>query len=137
MDIVFDWKKMLSFEGNSAPYLQYTYARARSVLRKAPVAERVAFHQIIRALTDKERMLILMLLQFPDVLENTRETHMPHTLANYLFGLCQDFNAFYNSDQILNAAEPQQSLRLSLTETVSQVLKAGAEMLTLRVPERM
>lgn len=137
MDIVFDWQKMLSFEGNSAPYLQYTYARARSVLRKAPVAEHGMFHQVIRALTDKERMLILMLLQFPDVLENTRETHMPHTLANYLFGLCQDFNAFYNSDPILNAAEPQQSLRLSLTAAVSHVLKTGAEILTLRVPERM
>ena len=136
MDIVFDWKKMLSFEGNSAPYLQYTYARARSVLRKAG-AEQAAFPKVIPMLTEKERIVIRMLLQFPDVLEDARATHMPHTLANYLFGLCQDFNAFYNIDPILIAVEPQRTLRLALTAAVAQVLKTGGEILTLRVPERM
>lgn len=137
MDIVFDWKKMLSFEGNSAPYLQYTHARARSVLRKAAAGDQPSFPMVIQMLTEKERVVIRTLLQFPDVLEDARVTHMPHTLANYLFGLCQDFNVFYNVEPILNASEPHRSLRLALTAAVSQVLKTGAAILTLRVPERM
>ncbi len=137
MDIVFDWKKMLSFEGNSAPYLQYTYARARSVLRKAGAGDQATIPALIQELTEKERILIRTLLQFSAVLEDARSTHMPHTLANYLFGLCQDFNAFYNVEPILNAPQPQRALRLALTVAVSQVLKTGADILTLRVPERM
>ncbi len=137
MDIVFDWKKMLSFEGNSAPYLQYTYARAKSVLRKAGAEGEAALPKIIEALTERERILIRTLLQFSTVLEDARSAHMPHTLANYLFGLCQDFNAFYNVDPILTAAEPQRALRLALTSTAASVLKTGAEILTLRMPERM
>ncbi len=136
MDMVFDWKKMLSFEGNSAPYLQYTYARARSVLRKAG-AKTTGFPRIIETLTDAERVLIRTLLKFPSVLEDTRATHMPHTLATYLYGLCQDFNAFYNTDPILTAEGSIKELRIALTAFSSNVLKTGAQILTLRVPERM
>ncbi len=137
MDIVFDWKKMLSFEGNSAPYLQYTYARAKSVLRKAGAEGKAALPKIIEALTERERILIRTLLQFSDVLEDARSTHMPHTLAHYLFGLCQDFNAFYNADPILTAEGQTRELRIALTAFSASVLKTGAEILTLRVPERM
>lgn len=135
MDIVFDWDKMLSFEGNSAPYLQYSHARARSVLRKAGAEG--SFSKTIQTLTESERVLIRMLLQFPSVLEDARESHMPHTLATYLFGLCQNFNAFYNIEPILNAEAPQRDLRLALTASFANVLKTGAEILTLRMPERM
>ncbi|NOS67076.1 MAG: arginine--tRNA ligase [Candidatus Peribacteraceae bacterium] len=137
MDLIFDWDKMLSFEGNSAPYLQYTYARAKSVLRKAGAEGESEMPQVIAALTERERILIRTLLQFAAVLEDARSSHMPHTLANYLFGLCQDFNAFYNVDPIVSAAEPQRALRLALTSMTARVLKTGAEILTLRVPERM
>ncbi|MBM3231121.1 arginine--tRNA ligase [Candidatus Peregrinibacteria bacterium] len=133
-DIVFDWDKMLSFDGNSAPYLQYTHARARSVLDKAG---KTASSKDIRALTEKERSLINMLLKFSATLEESRSTHMPHILANYLYALCQEFNAFYNVEPILKAEEPQRSLRLSLTELTAQVLKTGASLLTISVPDRM
>ncbi len=136
MDIVFDWDKMLSFEGNSAPYIQYTHARARSVLRKAEAAT-PATPKDVKALAPTEQMLLRTLLQFPDALEQASATHMPHKLANFLYELCQDFNAFYNAETIVKAEEPQRSLRLFLTSLVAGVLKTGAELLTLRVPERM
>jgi arginyl-tRNA synthetase len=136
MDLVFDWDKMLSFDGNSAPYLQYTHARAHSVLRKAEVTE-PEFPKAIKTLTDAERRLIGMLLQFPSVLDDARENNMPHTLANYLYALSQGFNAFYNSEPILKAESPTKDLRLSLTWYCATVLKTGAEILTMKMPERM
>lgn len=135
MELVFDWEKMLSFEGNSAPYVQYTHARAKSVLRKADVAS-VSF-PAIKQLTDKERGLLRVLLQFPGVLEEARKEHLPHKLANFLYALCQEFNGFYNVEPILQADEPSRTLRLALTSLTATVLKTGAELLTLRVPERM
>ncbi len=136
MDLVFDWEKVLSLEGNSAPYLQYTHARARSVLRKAETKD-VALPAKTGGLTDRERSLIGMLLTFPSVLEDARAQRMPHTLANYLYALCQEFNAFYNSEPILKAEATKRPLRLALTSLAARVLKTGAELLTLRVPERM
>ncbi|MBU0767006.1 arginine--tRNA ligase [Patescibacteria group bacterium] len=136
MDIVFDWDKYLSFDGNSAPYLQYTHARARSVLRKAD-REEVDVPEEVENLTDKERSLVNVLLQFEKVLLQARDTRMPHILTNYLFALCQEYNAFYNSEPILKAEEPARTLRLCLTSLTASVLKTGAEILTIRVPDRM
>ena len=136
MDIVFDWDQILSLDGNSAPYLQYTHARAKSVLRKAGV-EDPAVPEGVEGFTTKERVLINTLLRFASVLEEARRARMPHILANYLFKVCQEYNAFYNDEPILSADEPQRSLRLALTSHTASVLKAGAEILTIRVPERM
>ncbi|MFH0851223.1 MAG: arginine--tRNA ligase [Candidatus Peregrinibacteria bacterium] len=135
MDLVFDWKKVLALEGNSAPYLQYTHARACSVLRKAETKE--ALPSKTPSLTDRERSLIGTLLTFPDVLKDACAQRMPHTLANYLYALCQEFNSFYNSEPILKAEGATKALRLFLTSLTAHVLKTGAELLTLRVPERM
>ena len=134
-NIVFDWAKFLGFDGNSAPYLQYTHARARSVLRKADVDD-VSLVSTAD-LSDKERDLINALSRFDEVLQEVRREHLPHLLANYLFGLCQDFNGFYNSEPILKAEGDTKMLRLSLTELTADVLKTGAEILTIRVPDRM
>lgn len=136
MDIVFDWDRMLSFEGNSAPYLLYTHARARSVLRKGD-AEHAPLVTGVPVLSEHERRLVLMLLGYPVALEQARAEHLPHKLANYLYQLCQEFNAFYNTEQIIQAAEPQRGLRLGLTRAVADVLRSGASILTIRVPDRM
>jgi len=136
MNMVFDWDKMLSFDGNSAPYLQYTHARAKSVLRKAEVGD-VEFPASIGELVDKERILVGTILEFARVLEEARASHMPHLLTNYLFQLCQDYNTFYNDVPILKAEEPSRAFRLALTQHTASVLKTGAELLTIRVPERM
>jgi arginyl-tRNA synthetase len=137
MDMVFDWDKMLSFEGNSAPYLQYTYARAKSVLRKGGVEGKNVTVGTVETLTPHERRLFTHLLQFAGTLEASRTEKLPHKLANYLYELAQRYNTFYNSDTILDAEEPQRGLRLRLTSLTAAVIKAGASLLTLRVPERM
>ncbi len=138
MDMVFDWDKMLSFEGNSAPYLQYTHARAKSVLRKAD-GEIGDWRSEMGTseLTISERILMGTLLQFPHVLTEARSEHLPHKLANFLYQLCQDFNSFYNSENILQAEPTVRAMRIHLTSLTATVLKTGAELLTLRVPDRM
>jgi arginyl-tRNA synthetase len=133
MDITFDWDRMLSFEGNSAPYLQYTHARAKSVLRKAE-GDAGEFEGDP---TEHDRRLIRILLQFPAVLNEARAEHLPHKLTNYLFALCQEFNAFYNAEPILKAEGSARSLRLALTDLTASVLRAGATILCLRLPDRM
>ncbi|MFH0770467.1 MAG: arginine--tRNA ligase [Candidatus Peregrinibacteria bacterium] len=135
-DIIFDWEKALSLEGNSALYIQYTYARARSVLRKSEVS-RFGFPKDVRALSVHERSLIGVLLQFGPALCDACKNRMPHTLANYLYDLCQTFNSFYNAEPILKAEGSTRELRLSLTDLTASVLKTGAEILSFRVPERM
>ncbi|OIO53039.1 arginine--tRNA ligase [Candidatus Peregrinibacteria bacterium CG1_02_54_53] len=141
MDLVFDWKNVLALDGNSAPYLQYTHARACSILRKAGPKDTSSLRNVDvftgYVFTDHERSLIGSLLQFADALEEACVQRLPHTLANYLYGLCQEFNSFYNSEPILKAEEPQRTLRLFLTSLTARVLKTGAELLTLRVPDRM
>ncbi|MBI2523875.1 arginine--tRNA ligase, partial [Candidatus Peregrinibacteria bacterium] len=108
MDIIFDWEKFLSFDGNSAPYLQYTHARARSVLRKAGgEGARVT----VSSLTPTERFLIVQLLQFPSVRQESRDDHVPHKLCQYLYQLCQAYNAFYTVDPILTAASSVRDMR--------------------------
>lgn len=135
MDIVFDWDKFLTFEGNSAPYLQYTHARASSVLRKAETEGGLQAAGV--ELLAHDRALIAMLLQFPGALHAARTEHLPHKLAHYLYELCQHFNAFYNACPILKAPAAERDLRLGLTALTASVLKTGAELLTLRVPDRM
>ncbi len=134
MDMVFDWEKALSFEGNSAPYLQYTHARAKSILDKADEVEEV---EDIDSLSEKERLVLNTLLQFDRVLSETQRSNMPHILANYLYELCRDYNSFYNENPILKAEEPARSFRVYLTSLTADVIKTGAGLLTISVPDRM
>lgn len=134
MDMVFDWDKALTFEGNSAPYLQYTYARARSVLRKAGSSGEF---KPVEDFTAKERTLLKLVLLFGEKIEEARSEHLPHKLATYLYELAQAFNAFYSSEPIIEAPGITKDFRLALTAHTAEVLKVGAKLLTLRVPERM
>ena len=152
-NIVFTWDKALTFEGNSAPYLQYTHARAMSVLRKGKCEGRnakceednfafITSHFALDPVKEispeaQELQLMRRIILFPSVLEDARRDAMPHKLTNYLYSLCQDYNAFYNALPILDSKDPVRSLRLALTGITSDILKAGAEILTLRVPDRM
>ena len=134
--MIFTWDKALTFEGNSGPYLQYTHARARSVLRKADV-QKITPPNSVPSLENAELLLMRRMNEFPEILESARAEAMPHKLTNYLYALSQDFNFFYNALPILNAAEPARALRIALTGLTADILKCGAEILTLRVPDRM
>jgi len=135
-NMIFTWDKALTFEGNSGPYLQYTHARARSVLRKADV-QKITPPNSVPSLENAELLLMRRMNEFPEILESARAEAMPHKLTNYLYALSQDFNFFYNALPILNAAEPARALRIALTGLTADILKCGAEILTLRVPDRM
>ncbi len=135
MDMVFDWSKMLSFEGNSAPYLQYTHARACSLLRKAEAKN--MSHPNVVSLTPHERRLVRCLLQFSSVIDEARSEHLPHKLAVYLYTLCQIFNSFYHTDDVLLAPSDVRAARLFFIQLTANVLSVGASLLTIRVPDRM
>lgn len=135
-DMVFQWETALSLDGNSAPYLQYTHARARSVLRKANVDD-ADFPEDVSELTPQERFLINVLCGFPEALAEARRDRLPHILAHHLFAICQGFNAFYNVEPILQAPVLKRRLRLALTLLTATVLRTGAALLCIEVPERM
>ncbi|MBI4121094.1 MAG: arginine--tRNA ligase [Parcubacteria group bacterium] len=130
-DIVFDPEQSLSFEGDSGPYLQYTHARARSILRKAeergiePRAEE-------RAVGDVERMLY----RFPEVVARASKEYEPHYVTTYLTELAGAFNTFYAKERILDAGEDA-PYRVLLTEAVAVTLKNGLHLLGIKAPEVM
>ncbi len=131
----FDWDIMLSFDGNSAPYLQYAYTRTQSVLRKASSLELQASSLKLQA--PEELGLLKKLLAFEAQIERSLTEYKPNHLCNYLFELAQAFSLFYNNVRILDGSEEEQASRLKLVEAVAYVLKNGLEILGIEVPERM
>lgn len=133
-DIVFDWEKMLSFEGNSAPYLQYTYARLKSILKKAK-----GVPKLDSIVLDNERdvLLVLKLSEFPEVLERVKETYMPSQLASYLYELARELNSYYHSEPVIYSEEELRAVRLNLVKAASEVLRTGLNLLGIKTVERM
>ena len=134
-DIIFDWEKLFLLEGNSAPYLQYTYARAKSVIRKAQLLKPLAIsHKPLAG--EAEMPLLRYLYRFPEVIAEAAKIYSPNLLCNYLFELAQRFNSFYAATPILKAEE-NKDLRLALTSATAQVLKNGLTLLGIETPERL
>ena len=133
-DYVFDWDAMLSFEGNTAPYLQYAYTRVQSLLRKAGDWP----HDAQVALTEAaEKQLAFELLRFGDVLEAAADSAQPHHLAAYLYQTATLFSRFYEACPILKADAPRRNSRLRLAELAGRVLKQGLELLGIEVLDVM
>jgi arginyl-tRNA synthetase len=130
-DYVFDWDRMLAFEGNTAPYLQYAHARIKSILRK----DRNAAGDAHSALVPQERELILRLLQFDAAVQDTLDKYSPHKLCTYLFDLAHAFTSFYEACPVLNS--PEQAFRIQLCEQTARVLAKGLDLLGIEAPERM
>jgi len=135
---IFEWDRVLSFEGNTAPYLQYTYARIRSILRKAET-QGVQLDPAAKLLvTDPaERALATQMLQFPTAALKAAENFTPNIVADYLFTLAQAYNTFYNTLPVLKAEREVLQSRLLLCDRVSRVLKNGLGLLGIGAPERM
>jgi len=134
-DITFDWDEILNMQGNSGPYLQYTYARTQSVLRKSE--EREVRNEKF-AIEPEERELLRLLSQFSDVVAEAANRYAPHLLCTYLFDLAQAFNLFYQKLPILKADEKNiRDFRLNLTEKTGIVLKQGLALLGIKAPDRM
>lgn len=136
--VIFEWDKILSFEGNTAPYLQYSYARIKSILRKAKEQNRDIKEEIVINFTDKtERTLAHHLTQFPGVALKAADTCRPNLIADYLFELSKKFNSFYNACPILNQEDEILYSRLLLAERTAGVLKTGLNLLGINTLERM
>ncbi len=138
-DYVFALDRMLSFQGNTAPYLQNAYVRIRSIFRKA-TAENIGFEssKVEIILRDPaEVSLAKKVAQFAEIVPQILNDFRPNILANYLFELANSFHAFYESCPILKSDEPARSSRLALAELTSRVLKKGLELLGIKVPEKM
>ncbi|MBI4095171.1 MAG: arginine--tRNA ligase [Candidatus Liptonbacteria bacterium] len=134
-DIVFDWGKMLSVRGNSAPYLQYSHARIRSIGRKAGKIGAPDFSTLE---TDEELSLIRHLFELPYALERAVETYATNGLAEYLFKLANLVNGYYESTPILKDENvPRKNARLSLLRAAAEVLSKGLGLLGIKAPERM
>src|SRR3989338_7579577 len=132
-DIVFDIDRFLSFEGDTGPYLLYTYARARSILEKSKYNKNKSY--TISNLDDLEKHLILQLGNFPEVILHAYNHLTPHVIANYAFQLAQTFNEFYHKTKIIGSENEQ--FGLVLVDSFSQVLKNALNLLGISVIEKM
>ena len=138
-DIIFDWKKILNLKGNSGPYLQYTFVRACSILRKSKIQKQgISKLKELKLKETQEIKLLKQLLHFPEIIENAARTYSPNLLSNYLFKLAQSFNLFYELVPILKAKDEEtKKTRLALVFATSQVLKNGLKLLGINAPEKM
>jgi arginyl-tRNA synthetase len=132
-DIVFDWDKILNLKGNSGPYLQYTYARCQSVLKKADFS----LTKDVFSFEDQEKEVVRELVKFPLIVKEAGQKFSPNILCSFLFDLAQKYNSFYNSNQIIQKDKEVQEKRLIITKAVAQVLSNGLELLGIETPQRM
>ena len=139
-DILFTWDKVLSFEGNTGPYLQYTYARIQSILRKLK-EENISVENndiILNDMFDIERELAVALLRFPQTVVKSYETYRPNIIADYLFDTAKLFNNFYNSKSILKETDKKvMDARILLAQKTASILKQGLNLLGIETVDRM
>jgi arginyl-tRNA synthetase len=140
-DIVFDLTKVTKFEGNTGPYLMYTYARASSILEKAGVGEQKLDFSLKRyekvQMTKKEQDMIRTVSKFSEIVVEAAEAFAPHIIANYLYEVAQKFNSFYADTPVLNAKDDLRSFREGLVKCLSIVMKNGLALLGIEVVEKM
>ena len=134
-DIIFDFDKSISFEGDSGPYLQYSYARAKSILEKAK-------NENIDLATEppsdwKTTEVEKMLYRFPEIVLRSAQEFAPHYIPNYLIELARAYNSFYGNTQIIDKNDPTSSYKVALTEAFSIVIKNGLKLLGIEAPEKM
>ena len=132
-DIAFDIDETVSLAGNSGPYIQYAYARARSILQKANGVQGDALTGY--ELDDAERGLVRKLSEYGEVIERSIEELMPHHICNYLYELAQEFNRFYEKSRVIGSA--QEAARVALVARYAETLKSGLAILGVDAPERM
>ena len=132
--IAFNPQESIDFQGNTGPFIQYTYARIQSILRRAETCQlpkSVSLHP-------KEKELIKLLSLFPEVVQNAADTYSPALITNYVYDLVKEFNSFYQNVSILGEEDTdKRSLRVHLSRKVGEVIAIGFDLLGIEVPERM
>jgi arginyl-tRNA synthetase len=137
-DYIFNWDSMLSFEGNTAPYLQYAYTRVQSIFRKAE-CDPTTLSSTILIQSEQEKNLAIKLLQFSEVLDQVAREAMPHVLCTYLYELASLYMTFYEACPILKEGIPEdlRNSRLRLCHLVARTIEKGLDLLGIEVMERM
>jgi len=137
--MLFNPEESIDFNGNTGPFIQYTYARIQSVLRKAADAAIDIPTQISDIeMNDKESSLIKILVAFPDVVKEAGINHSPALVANFVYELVKEFNQYYHDFTIMNETDEEvRKFRLLLAKTIGQTIKNGFSLLGIEVPERM
>jgi arginyl-tRNA synthetase len=139
-DISFDWDEILNLKGDSGPYLQYSYARAKSILRKAKdEGVKGAFSWFRKIKNDREEIheLEKVLYRFPEIVARAGENYAPNHIATYLIQIASAFNAFYAKGKIVDKEDKNSPYKVALTGAFSVVLKNGLNLLGIKAPEKM
>ena len=136
-DYVFDFDRMLAFEGNTGPYCQYAHARINRVFAKAGVPRESVRGMNIAIEEPQERALALALLAFPTAIDSVLDQWQPHKLCTYVYDLASAFSSFYEHCPILSSDEPVRSSRLALADLTARVLERALGLLGIDAPEQM
>lgn len=134
--LLFDPNESIDLQGNTGPFIQYSYARIQSMLRKATISINTTHN--IQAINANERDCIMLMLKYPAIIEESAKTYSPALLANYLYDVAKTFNKFYHDEPILKLEdEALQNFRLLICKEVAQIISSGMLLLGIEVPERM
>ncbi|WET01288.1 arginine--tRNA ligase [Flavobacterium sp. YJ01] len=134
--ILFNPAESVDFAGNTGPFIQYTYARIQSIIRKADFD--FAAEIQIEELHEKEKELVKQIELFPEIIQNAAQNHSPALIANYTYDLVKEYNSFYQSVHILGEADLTKKIfRVQLSQKVAEIIKSAFELLGIEVPERM
>lgn len=134
--ILFNPEESVDFAGNTGPFIQYTYARIQSIIRKADFDFTAKIE--IEELHEKEKELVKQIELFPEVIQNAAQNHSPALIANYTYDLVKEYNSFYQSVHILGEVDLTKKIfRVQLSQKVAEVIKSAFQLLGIEVPERM
>ena len=136
-DEIFEWNQILNFQGETGPYIQYTYVRTKSVLEKAGYIPNIEDVKIEQLLDEYSQNIIKLIYSFEDILIQVTKTEEPSILSRYLIDLAKAFSSFYNENKIIGENKEIQDARIYLTYSVGKVLKIGANLLGIEMPDKM
>lgn len=136
-DQVFDWDNVLNFQGETGPYVQYTYVRTKSVLEKVGYLPKVEEVKVEKLLDEYSQNIIKLIYSFEDILVQVTDKDDPSILARYLIDLAKVFSVFYNENKIIMEDKELQDARIYLTYGVGKILKIGAKLLGIEMPDKM
>lgn len=136
--ILFNPAESVDFQGNTGPFIQYTYARIQSILRKASELGVTSKASSYTLLLPKEKELLKLILNFPEIIQNAADAYSPAIIANYTYELVKEFNSFYQNIPILGTSENDEKVfRVQLSDAVGKIIKNAFGLLGIQVPERM
>ena len=136
-DEIFDWDAMLNFQGETGPYIQYIYVRTKSVIEKAGYVPEFKNINISKLEDNQSVETIKTIYNFENILKQVTEKNEPSILSRYLIQLSQNFSSFYTANKIIIEEKELQDARLYLTHVVGTILKTGAKLLGIEMPNRM